>query len=50
MINTTNQSPTPEEWKAATDYALMLSEKMLKASEERSQGDKREEQHLNSAA
>jgi hypothetical protein len=29
----TNQNPTPEEWKKATDYALALSDKMSKAGE-----------------
>ena len=30
-----NPNPTPQEWRAATDYALMLGDKMLRASEER---------------
>jgi hypothetical protein len=33
MKKATIQSPTPQEWKAATDYALSLGDKMQKASE-----------------
>lgn len=47
---TSNQNPTPAEWKTATDYALMLSDKMLKASEKELKENKCEKQHSVSAA
>jgi hypothetical protein len=33
MAKAENSSPTPQEWRTATDYALMLGDKMLRASE-----------------
>jgi hypothetical protein len=40
MSNQNGRYPTPEEWKVATDYALTLGDKMLKASEQRSEENK----------
>jgi hypothetical protein len=43
MMQTTktpNQNLTPEEWKKATDYALMLGDKMSKAVEQESEEKK----------
>jgi len=34
MSKLTNPTPTPAEWKSATDYALSLGDKMLRASEQ----------------
>ena len=44
LTKTTNQTLTPEEWIAATDYALTLSEKMIRASEQRSEENKAQQQ------
>jgi hypothetical protein len=37
-----NQSPTPEEWRRATEYALSMSSKMTRAEE----GESREKSEL----
>lgn len=51
MVNdNNNRNPTPEEWRAATDYALTLSEKMVKASEKRAEDNKYDQQRAKSAA
>jgi hypothetical protein len=42
MAKVDNANPTPQEWRTATDYALMLGGKMQKASEPRTEEKKPE--------